>query len=102
MRTIKNIIRILYWDKHEQEWCRFCIVFTFLMIFLFTMAFINQKEEYKELNCDSGVVLKDCLSQMMNTSNGWFLEIGFIKFEKKASIEKQHKICVKLASNCKN
>lgn len=101
MRTIKNIIRIIYWDRHEQEWSGFKIIFTFLMIFLFTMAFFNQKEEYKQLNCDSGIILKDCLSQI-NNANGWFLEIGFIKFEKKASIEKQHEICIKLASNCKN
>lgn len=89
MRKIKNIIRILYWDKHEQEWSGFKIVFTFLMIFLFTMAFINQKEEYKQLNCDSGVVLKDCLSQMKTTQFNDF-------------VKEQHEICIKLASNCKN
>lgn len=38
MRTIKEIIKYIYWDKHEQEWCRFYIVFTFFMIFVFLMG----------------------------------------------------------------
>jgi len=38
MRIIKNIIRIIYWDKHEQEYSRFYIVFTFFMIVVFLMG----------------------------------------------------------------
>lgn len=100
-RTIKKIIRYIDWFKCQLKWYPFYTIFTCMMIFFFLMFFFNQKEEYKQLNCDSGVVLKDCLNQM-NISNGWFLEIGFMKFEKRASVEKQHEICMRLASNCKN
>jgi len=38
MRTIEQIIKSIYWDKHEEEWCGGYIVFTFLMIIVFLMG----------------------------------------------------------------
>lgn len=104
MKIIKRFFSNIKWNiKYNLG-----TIFLNILIFYFLIQIYSYYkkpeilEPKQQLNCDSGEILKECLIEKFNVSNGTAFSDGRRFTTINDYIERRHEICIELASKCKN